>query len=177
MPQPIKPIHKMDEHAELFDAHYEGTSQGLSEMQLAFMGEDAPKREAGRKYEPHTVALLNTIYKSEDDLLNIATALASIRKPEEKIYRVPKSVSDYDLLGLKAQGFLQGNGRSVTFTSNGRVALRDTWLTSTNTFAETRTKSRYIHPANSESRVANTASAKTASVKKFTRVASGDTTE
>lgn len=180
MPQPIKPIHQMNAHAELFESAEDFSPQGLSEMQIALMGEN---RTAGRKFPENIVSMLDMIYKSEDELINIATAIASTRRPEEKVYRVPSAISDYDLLGLKAQGLIGGGGRAVTFTESGKVALRDKWLKSANDFAGKRTKSQYIHPANktadtcersASSSPMHASSVKNAESGKFKRVSSVD---
>jgi hypothetical protein len=174
MPEPIKPIHQINDLAALFEPKYEEASQGLSEIQITMMG-GQPKREAGLKLPPHTVGMLDAIYKNEDEIVTAATTLASGHAPDERIFRVPTAIHDSELLGLKAQGLVSGSGRVVSFTDNGKLALRDTWLTSSNAF---NTGKRFVHPRNPEYRpeAANWARAASADAK-FKRVTGDDTND
>lgn len=150
MPQPIIPIHKLNNLDSLFEAesqneNYEHLMGSLSTMQQQLLG-DVPMQKAAAKYSENTIGYLEAISTQEEDLLTVANSLASSGRSGETYYRVPKSISDTELIGLKTQGLVLGSGRVVTFTDKAKVALREKWLTSENNLKKNRVKDGYEHP-------------------------------
>jgi len=127
MPNPIVPIHKQEDYDDMFGG---GTQvEGLSDIQQQLLG---PRTAAKKAYSSQTLSLLEKIYKSKDETLTNANAYLERTAETNDIYSVPGHVSDYDLLGLKTEGLIVGNGRAVKMTEAGRIALRDHWLKSQN---------------------------------------------
>jgi hypothetical protein len=154
MPIPIKPVHSLDLHAELFDIPVVN-QQGLSDLQMMLLGTETnkPKRQAG-KLSNRDIDILQQI---ESDINSVKTASSE--------YRVPNHITDSDLLYLKTAGLLSGHGRSVNLTESAKLALRDFYLSAetTNEFRKSRTKQKFD---------LNEAKSVTASTSKFRRVAS-----
>lgn len=134
MPIPIKPVHSLDLHAELFDIPMTNNS-GLSDLQLHLLGttENKSTREAGR-LSKRDIEILQEIDASMNDV-----------KTASSEYKVPHNITDSDLLYLKTAGLLSGHGRSVTLTQAAKIALRDFYLSTdcTNEFRKARTKDRF----------------------------------
>lgn len=153
MPIPIKPVHSLDLHAELFDIPVMN-QQGLSNLQMMLLGaEEKPTRQAG-KLSNRDIDILQQI---ESDINSVKTASSE--------YRAPNHITDSDLLYLKTAGLLTGHGRSVNLTEAAKVALRDFYLSTetTNEFRKSRTKQKFD---------LNEAKSVQASTSKFKRVAS-----
>jgi hypothetical protein len=143
MPIPIKPVHSLDLHAELFDGP-SMESLGLSSIQIQMLGlADAPKREASIKLSERYIDLLRDIDKNINEVVTAANAF--MNKSDSKICYVPENISDNDLLALKTAGLLSGSGRSVELTSKAKLALRDHYLSTENIneFRKGRTKDRF----------------------------------
>lgn len=134
MPIPIKPVHSLDLHAELFDIPV-ANQQGLSNLQMMLLGTETekPTRQAGR-LSNRDIEILQQI---ESDINSVKTASSE--------YRVPNHITDSDLLYLKTAGLLYGHGRSVNLTEAAKVALRDFYLSTetTNEFRKSRTKQKF----------------------------------
>lgn len=126
MPDPIVPIHKMNDHENLFNIHVEG----LSDIQQQLLG--GVVTAAKKTYSSQTLNTLERIYKSKDELLSTAQSHLSRTAEDNDIYSVPFTINDYELLGLKTEGLIVGSGRAVKLTEAGRIALRDYWLKSAN---------------------------------------------
>lgn len=143
MPLPIKPVHSLDLHAEIFDTpSMEGL--GLSDIQIQLLGvpQKTQQKEAsklGQKY----IDLLKSIDQNVDEVVTAASAL-SLNK-EAKVCNVPDEINDNDLLALKTAGLLTGYGRSVTLTDRAKLALRDYYLSqeTVNEFRKSRTKDKF----------------------------------
>jgi hypothetical protein len=147
MPNPIVPMHAQEDLSRLFVSDDSSTAEGLSDIQLQFLGDST--RTSAKKFSEHVMTLLDEIYKSEDDVLSIASdynqKVASRDATAEgvRVFRVPKKINDHDLLALKAQGLVSGSGRAVTFTPLGKQALRDRWMTKPNALRANRSKDRF----------------------------------
>jgi hypothetical protein len=126
MPDPIVPIHKMNDHDGLFNVQIEG----LSDMQQQLLG--GPRTAAKKTYSSQTLNSLERIYKSKDELLSTAQSHLNRTAEDIEIFSVPTNINDYELLGLKTEGLIVGSGRAVKLTEAGRTALRDFWLKSAN---------------------------------------------
>ena len=143
MPLPIKPVHSLDLHAEIFDAP-SMENLGLSDIQIQLLGVSQPpqQKEAskiGQKY----IDILKSIDKNVDEVVTAAN-LVSLNK-EAKVCNVPTEISDNELLALKTAGLLTGYGRSVTLTEKAKLALRDHYLSqdTVNEFRKSRTKDKF----------------------------------
>lgn len=143
MPIPIKPVHSLDLHAEIFDAP-SMENLGLSDIQIQLLGVSQPpqQKEAskiGQKY----IDILKSIDKNVDEVVTAAN-LVSLNK-EAKVCNVPTEISDNELLALKTAGLLTGYGRSVTLTEKAKLALRDHYLSqdTVNEFRKSRTKDKF----------------------------------
>jgi hypothetical protein len=162
MPNPIKPMHELEEHNELF-GRKEDYGASLSDMQLMFLDGDKPTRQAAKQtFADNTIKMLEDIYKNEDMIVNAATE--SLSTNSKVLYRVPTSISDNELLGLKTQGLVLGSGRSVSLSETGKIALRDKWLKSENHLKENRTKDKFEFR---QASVENEKSVKTSKFKKI----------
>jgi hypothetical protein len=143
MPIPIKPVHSLDLHAELFDGpSMEGL--GLSDIQIQLLGvSQAPKKIEAAKLSDRYLEMLKTIDANTDALVTAASHLALNK--DGKICGVPSDISDNDLLALKTAGLLTGYGRSVELTDRAKLALRDHYLSTDNVneFRKQRTKDRF----------------------------------
>ena len=159
MPEPIKTVHELSLHAEIFDPKFDS---GLPMSDIASIYLGVPKTAAKKTFSEHTINLLEAIYQNEDEVLSATNIVTS--QSNEKVFRAPKSISDYDLLHLKTEGLVSGQGRAVKFTDTARVALRDHWLKSKNTLLTNRVKTEFVHP----SRNASTSKITRTATKKFT---------
>lgn len=126
MPDPIVPIHKMNEHENLFNVQVEG----LSDIQQQLLG--GVVTAAKKTYSAHILNNLEKIYKSKDEILSLANAHLTKTAEDNEIFNVPSNIDDYELLGLKTEGLIVGSGRAVKLTEAGKIALRDFWLKSDN---------------------------------------------
>ena len=143
MPLPIKPVHSLDLHAELFDGpSMEGL--GLSDIQIQLLGvSQQPKKAEAAKLSTRYIDMLRTIDASTDELVTAASQLALNK--DGKVCSVPNNISDNDLLALKTAGLITGYGRSVELTDRAKLALRDHFLSTENVneFRKQRTKDRF----------------------------------
>ena len=143
MPLPIKPVHSLDLHAELFDGpSMEGL--GLSDIQIQLLGvSQQPKKAEAAKLSTRYIDMLRTIDASTDELVTAASQLALNK--DGKVCSVPNNISDNDLLALKTAGLITGYGRSVELTDRAKIALRDHFLSTENVneFRKQRTKDRF----------------------------------
>ena len=150
MPSPIKPVHSLQAHDEIFENNSGLGGGGFSSLQEQLLGGyTSPaftSREAA-KLPDEDLALLEQIEKSQDDLVTVAQSLASNGMRNGQYFRVPEAISDNTLLRLKTQGLISGNGRLINFTDRGRVALRTRYLNSPNEFRESRTSTRFDYNA------------------------------
>jgi hypothetical protein len=144
MPLPIKPVHSLEMHSELFDSPgMESDMAALSALQAQLLG-GGITREAQAKLSIRTIEMLKIIESSQDDIITAAQSITMSNKRGETMYRVPVSISDHDLLGMKTAELIRGSGRSVTLTERGRVALRDHYLNKPeNEFRKSRTKTKF----------------------------------
>ena len=148
MPSPIIPVNQLNNLDSLFvrdDSSYDHLAGSLSAMQQQLMGGGSVQKEAAR-YSDNTVTHLEAIAQEEEELLTVANSLVSSGRSGQTYYRVPKSVTDSELIGLKTQGLVVGNGRVVAFTDRAKVALREKWLVSENNLKKNRTKEGFEHP-------------------------------
>jgi hypothetical protein len=143
MPLPIKPVHSLEMHSEIFDSPgMESDAAALSALQAQLLG--GVVREAQAKLSIRTIEMLKVIESSQDDIITAAQSITMSNKRGETMYRVPVTISDHDLLGMKTAELIRGSGRSVTLTERGRVALRDHYLNKPeNEFRKSRTKSKF----------------------------------
>ena len=111
MPIPIKPVHSLDLHAELFDGpSMEGL--GLSDIQIQMLGiSNAPKKEASVKLSDKYITMLKAIDQNINEIVTAANIF--VNNPETKFCSVPSEISDNDLLSLKTAGLISGNGRTA----------------------------------------------------------------
>jgi len=142
MPLPIKPVHSLDLHAELFDTQ-SMSNLGLSDIQIQLMGSTPPPQKQAAKVGDRYMEMLMTIDKNVDEVVTAANQLTHNR--EAKVCHVPSDITDNDLLALKTSGLLTGYGRSVSLTEKAKLALRDHYLSSetTNEFRKNRTKDKF----------------------------------
>jgi hypothetical protein len=147
MPSPIKPVHKLDLHEELFDIPY--SNEGLSSIQMKLLGVSSDRQATASKLSEKYVNLLAKIDKNVDEVITAAGYLSNVKNGEsvehmDKVCSVPHDISDNDLFALKTAGLVKGHGRSVTLTDSGRIALRDHYLnTPVNEFRKNRTKNKF----------------------------------
>ena len=143
MPIPIKPVHSLDLHAELFDGpSMEGL--GLSDIQVQLLGvSQTPKKAEAAKLSERYLDMLKSIDANTDALVTAASYVALHK--DSKVCGVPTEISDNDLLAMKTAGLLTGYGRSVELTERARLALRDHYLSidNVNEFRKQRTKDRF----------------------------------
>jgi hypothetical protein len=143
MPIPIKPVHSLDLHAELFDGpSMEGL--GLSDIQIRLLGiSQTPRKIEAAKLSERYLVMLKSIDANTDALVTAASYVALHK--DSTICGVPKEISDNDLLALKTAGLLTGYGRSVELTESARLALRDHYLSmdNVNEFRKQRTKGKF----------------------------------
>jgi len=135
MPQPIIPIHQQESMPILFGESYQPEFQ-LSEIQSILLQPTAADRKA-KKYSLSTIEALEQIDKNTD---LIVTAVST---GGDRFCSVPHTVDDHNLLSLKAEGLVTGNGRSVKITERGATALRDHYLSKTNAVKENRTSDKF----------------------------------
>ena len=71
----------------------------------------------------------------------LSTAIAA--DSNERYCSIPAHLNDETVLALKAEGLITGYGKSVKITDRGRVALRDSYLKSTNALKDSRTSDKF----------------------------------
>jgi hypothetical protein len=169
MPYPIKPVHKLDLHEEIFDSpSIEADLASISALQMQFFG-NSGVREAKVKLSDRMIEMLRAIEQSQDEIVTAAQSLTTLNKTGDAIYRVPMSITDHDLLGLKTAELVRGHGRAVTLTEKGRIALRDHYLNQpVNEFRKARTKPKFDLNA-AQAITASNESARVATASKFRR--------
>ena len=142
MPLPIKPVHSLDLHAEIFDTP-SMSNLGLSDIQIQLMGSTPPPQKQAAKVGDRYMEMLMTIDKNVDEVVTAANQITHNR--EAKVCFVPTDITDNDLLALKTAGLLKGYGRSVELTDKAKLALRDHYLSpeTTNEFRKNRTKDKF----------------------------------
>jgi len=143
MPIPIKPVHSLDLHAEIFDSP-SMENLGLSDIQIQLLGmNSAPKKEASVKLSERYISLLTDIDKNINEVVTAANAI--VNNKDGKVCTVPNEISDNELLALKTAGLISGYGRSVSLTDKAKLALRDFYLSSdaTNEFRKSRSKEKF----------------------------------
>lgn len=135
MPIPIKPVHNLDLHAELFDIPNPTQSLGLSDLQVQLLGMGSkPNKEAASRLSNRDIDILREIEAGNSEVVTASTD-----------YKAPFHITDSDILALKTAGLLVGNGRSVNLTERAKVALRDHYLSTdtVNEFRKSRSKDRF----------------------------------
>ncbi len=145
MAHPIKPIHQLNDHSELFETNRED----LSDLQQYLLGENPQRQAAKCVVNPTVIAMLEKIEKSPDEVITVAQSFHSKDK-NSHAYRVPTAITDSDVLNLKVQGLVTGSGRVVSFTDKGKIALRDHWLRSDNNYRANRTKQKFDYRSASD---------------------------
>ena len=166
MPLPIKPVHSLDRHDELFDSpSMEGL--GLSDIQIQMLGIVPNKKEASIKLSESYLSMLKAIDQNVDEVVTAANSV--VNNKDGKICNVPVNISDNQLLALKTAGLISGYGRSVSLTEKAKLALRDHYLSTetTNEFRKARKKTKFDY---TEAKSVKTASVKTASSSKFKKI-------
>ena len=141
MPSPIKPVHMLDAHDEIFSPEQ---LSSLSDMQSMLLGGANNVREAKKKVSSNLVEILGKIYECKDDVITAANK--AINDSTQFSYRVPNSVTDNELLTVKAEGLVNGYGRVVSFTQAGNIAIRDHYLKETNQLFANRAKQKFVLP-------------------------------
>lgn len=135
MPIPIKPVHNLDLHAELFDIPNPTQSLGLSDIQIQMLGmNNTPNKKEAGKLSNRDIDILREIEAGNSEVVTASTD-----------YKAPFHITDSDILALKTAGLLVGNGRSVNLTERAKVALRDHYLSieTVNEFRKARSKDRF----------------------------------
>jgi len=135
MPIPIKPVHNLDLHAELFDIPNPAQSLGLSEMQMQMLGmNNKPNKKEAARLSNREIDVLREIEAGNSEVVTASTD-----------YKAPFHITDADILSLKTAGLLVGNGRHVNLTDRAKVALRDHYLSinTVNEFRKARSKDSF----------------------------------
>jgi hypothetical protein len=134
MPQPIIPIHQQESMPITFGESTQPEFQ-LSELQQILL--QATNRPVQKKYSQNALKALEEIDKSID---LVSTAITD---SNERYCSIPAHLNDETVLALKAEGLITGYGKSVKITDRGRVALRDSYLKTTNALKENRTSEKF----------------------------------
>jgi len=137
MPQPIIPVSKLSLHESLFDFD-KNYSDNSAVQDFAISNRIA---ESSTQYDSRLIDLLEKINKNEDELITAASSIKTNNK--NKYYKVPRNITDNEVLSLKAAGLLTGGGRTVQITERGVIALRNRWLNESNKIKTTRTKNTF----------------------------------
>jgi len=123
-----------------------GGFSGLSPLQQMMLG-DAAKSEAQMqvrrivRVDVRDAENLHRIWLSNDGL----EAKASLNEEGEgPTLVVPRDIDDYDLMRLKTNGLVVGNGRNVSPTKKGNKILKDTILKASSDFQMKRTREKYL---------------------------------
>ena len=135
MPIPIKPVHNLDLHAELFDIPNQAQALGLSDIQIQLLGMgNKPNKEAASRLSSRDIDILKEIEAGNSEIVTASSD-----------YKAPVYITDSDILSLKTAGLLQGHGRNVYLTERAKVALRDHYLSTdtVNEFRKARSKDRF----------------------------------
>ena len=132
MPVPIRPVKEMqDRLPSILDPS--------SALQRALLGGDAQqviRLQPISKIESRDADILHQIWLAND--LRIASEGTSNR-----MFRIPDSISDYDVIRLKTAGHIVGKGRDVEFTADGDKVVKKKILESSSEFDLERTKDKY----------------------------------
>lgn len=136
MPQPIIPVGQSDSYEGFFDNNTKNTKP-LDEIALA------QKYFARDTIADDSLALLEQIDKHDDNIVN--AAVNYMTGNENAVYKnVPPSISDNLLLKLKAEGYIKGSGRTVTFTEKAAKALKNKYLNTDNKYKSDRVRKKII---------------------------------
>lgn len=154
MPLPIKPVHSLDLHAEIFDTP-SMESLGLSDIQIQMLGIVPNKKEASVKLSENYLSMLKAIDQNINEVVTAANT--AVNNKDGKVCNVPTNISDNQLLALKTAGLISGYGRSVTLTEKAKLALRDHYLSTetTNEFRKARQKDKFDLEAARSVKVSN----------------------
>lgn len=143
MPLPIKPVHSLDLHAEIFDTP-SMENLGLSDIQIQLLGvSQVPQQKEASKLGQKYIDLLKSIDQNVDEVVTAANVVTYNK--DAKVCTVPTEISDNELLALKTAGLLTGYGRSVSLTEKAKLALRDYYLSqdTVNEFRKNRSKNKF----------------------------------
>lgn len=119
----------------------------LSDIQKSLLEMSGVSVREASKIDPRIVVALEAILKNESQDL---TALADAIGRPRHVYNVPNAISDYELIGLKTAGMVQGHGRSVSITDKGKEAIRMYWLNSSNKYKDSKVADKFVHPWNKQ---------------------------
>ena len=148
MPQPIIPIHQMNNLDSLFVRNSEPSDDLLSTLsttQQQLLGLTPESKKVEAKVADRLLNNLELVSNSEEEVITAAYTVAT-NNGGQKYYKVPSQVSDGELIDLKTEGLVVGSGRLVTITERGKTALRDKWLVAENNFKKNRAKDGFEHP-------------------------------
>jgi len=154
MPLPIKPVHSLDLHEELFDSP-SMESLGLSDIQIQMLGIVPNRKEASNKLSDNYLSMLKVIDQNINEVVTAANV--AVNNKDGKVCNVPNEISDNQLLALKTAGLITGYGRSVSLTQKAKLALRDHYLSTetTNEFRKARQKDRFDYEEAKNVKVSN----------------------
>lgn len=137
MPSPIRPVREQGMTSLMTDGSGFGSMSPLQEM---FLGETEAQMMTVKKVtrvDVRDAENLHKIWLANDDLEVEASS------DEDVKLMVPPDVDDYDLMKLKTNGLVFGNGRRVTPTKKGNKILKDTILKSPSDLQMNRKREKY----------------------------------
>jgi hypothetical protein len=148
MPQPIIPIHQMNNLDSLFVRNNEPSEDLLSTLgatQQQLLGFTPETKVVEAKVADRLLNNLELVSNSEEEVITAAYTVAT-HNNGQKYYQVPRQISDGELIALKTEGLVVGSGRLVTITERGKAALRDKWLVAENNLKKNKMKNGFDHP-------------------------------
>lgn len=136
MPYPIIPVNENQAINMIYGKPTtpEEEMNSFSQLQSLFLGNAIVKEAHKPQFNDGAIKLLEEIDKNEDTLQSTVHGMQS--GDNIKVCSVPTTISDNVLLGLKADGYVHGYGRSVVITDKGRELLKNHYLKTSNTFAQ-----------------------------------------
>lgn len=143
MPTPIRPVRELEQNIPAVLSN--GGFSALSPLQQMMLG-DAAKAEAQLqirkivKIDVRDAENLHKIWLANDGGL---VKMSSSSDEDAPLLMVPPEIEDYELMRLKTNGLVVGNGRQITPTKKGNKILRDTILKAGSDFQMKRTREKY----------------------------------
>lgn len=142
MPVPIRPVRDIEQN---IPSAMMGEGFGsLSPLQQMFLDQNDVEAQMMvkkiTKVDMRDAENLHKIWLANDEF----EVKASNSNEEEEIRLfVPSDIPDYELMKLKTNGLVVGNGRRVTPTKKGNKILRDTILKAPSDLQMNRTREKY----------------------------------
>ena len=137
MPQPILPMNRREEAPAIFQDGGFGL-MGLSPLQQLLLGDREAAAPAKKGVDPRSAELIHKAWLAAGEGGAVRTAGEDLKMVVSR-----EIASDYDLMKLKTEGLVVGDGRNISLTRRGDKVLKDMILSQQSVFDLNRKKEKF----------------------------------